>query len=700
MTSARRSALGALVLVAALIAGLLVPLLGSPQRAEAASAADWDAGYIIDDKIFYDSTSMSAAEVQRFLAARVTNCASGAVCLKDYGQATGHIAADNFCGGYQAAAYQTAAQIIDLVARSCGINQRVLLVILEKEQSLVTSRSPSAWSYSAATGQACPDTAPCDPRFSGFFYQVYYAARQYQLYKAYPTSYGYRAGRTNNILYHPFNPCGTKSVYIQNQATAALYIYTPYTPNEAALRNMYGTGDSCSSYGNRNFWRLFTDWFGDPRSYTVHEGIKPFWDARGGAAGVIGVPISFPMFVEQNGQGWYQRFAGGHIYSSFTGGTVFVPNGAILTEYGRHGGPLGAMGWPNGEQDCLPGGKCAQSFVGAVTTTTAAYGAHVVWGGFVAAWNQAGGLSGSFGAALNDMVYTQPAAGAGWVQNYETGVLVQSAHGFQLLPYGRSQAVWSTGGGGAGRLGWPTSAFVCDGAACHQTFTGGVVTETSTFGAFAVTGDQYAEWTARGGMAGLGAAYNAATASTANGGGTLQNFAAGIVAVSASGRHFVPYGSIQATWSAAQAERGSYGWPTSSSTCDAIACAQSFQGAVLSSSAWGVHATFGSLASAWTAAGGFTGYGAALNPIRFGAASGGAWSQHYMGGVLTQQVGESPVFTPYGPIIDTWYHYGAEHTWLGWPETSPVCDGAGSCVQQFQNGVARTDGRGVSFTRE
>lgn len=28
------------------------------------------------------------------------------------------------------------------------------------------------------------------------------------------------------------------------------------------MSNLYGTGDSCSAYGNRNFWRMYTDWFG------------------------------------------------------------------------------------------------------------------------------------------------------------------------------------------------------------------------------------------------------------------------------------------------------------------------------------------------------------------------------------------------------------------------------------------------------
>ncbi len=28
---------------------------------------------------------------------------------------------------------------------------------------------------------------------------------------------------------------------------------------------MYGTGDGCSAYGNRNFWRYYTDWFGSTK---------------------------------------------------------------------------------------------------------------------------------------------------------------------------------------------------------------------------------------------------------------------------------------------------------------------------------------------------------------------------------------------------------------------------------------------------
>jgi hypothetical protein len=68
----------------------------------------------------------------------------------------------------------------------------------------------------------------------------------------------------NQIRYDTEVACGSSPVLIRNLATAGLYNYTPYQPNAAALANLYGTGDSCSAYGNRNTWRIWTDWFGDP----------------------------------------------------------------------------------------------------------------------------------------------------------------------------------------------------------------------------------------------------------------------------------------------------------------------------------------------------------------------------------------------------------------------------------------------------
>lgn len=671
--------------------------------ASAASASDWDPGYIIDDSIFYSSDGMTAADVQSFLNSKLSSCRSGYTCLKDYGQSTDNRPADRYCAGYTASAWQTAAQIIDNVARSCGINQRVLLVMLEKEQSLVTDDWPTPRQYSAAMGQGCPDTAPCDPSTAGFFYQVYYAARQFQVYRLNPDSFGYRAQRWNSILYNPSTACGTRSVYIYNQATAGLYIYTPYTPNDAALNNLYGSGDGCSSYGNRNFWRLFTDWFGNPRTYTVHPGFVSYWNAHGGASGSMGSPTGYPVYLDANGQGWYQPFQNGVVYGSNWGGTAFVYNNVILAEYNRQGGPASGMGWPNGEQICGSGLRCSQSFLSATISTTASYGAHTIWGGLNEYWKSSGGTDGALGAALNDNAYLTAGSSPAWVQNFERGILVQSQYGTFLVPYGAQQDAWSRAGGGQSWLGWPTAAYRCSSAGCVQPFSGATLTSTSSYGVHLISGGFVAEWNRRGGFDVAGPALtdmNTVSAG-ANGAGWTQNFSAGVLAQSGVGYFLVPYGPAQALWSSAGGQSGSWGWPVSERACAASGCGQSFQnGAITESTTWGLHTVFGGLARAWTSGGGMSVYGAALNDIRYSAANGGGWVQHYGNGVLTQQPNAYPVFTPYGRILDVWYYYGAENTWLGWPTGAQNCT-AGSCTQQFQNGVARSDSSGaVAFSRQ
>jgi len=70
----------------------------------------------------------------------------------------------------------------------------------------------------------------------------------------------------NYIRWNPNSACGGSTVNIRNLSTVALYDYTPYQPNQAALNAGYGMGNNCSSYGNRNFYLYFVDWFGSTRS--------------------------------------------------------------------------------------------------------------------------------------------------------------------------------------------------------------------------------------------------------------------------------------------------------------------------------------------------------------------------------------------------------------------------------------------------
>ena len=272
-----RSAVLSAVALACLLTFVSVPapFPPSPALAPAADLSGFQAGNIVTDAVFYDSASMTAAEIQRFLNGRGADCRTatdGTKCLKDYRQTTTTRAADSFCARYAGAADESAAVIIAKVARACRINPRVLLVTLQKEQGLVTRTTPYASKYRIAMGYGCPDGAPCDSLYYGFFNQLYSAAKQFQRYTANPTNYKYRpglrtipyqvAGPTAAYFNYQNRDCGTSSVNILNQATANLYNYTPYQPNAAALAAGYGEGNRCSAYGNRNFWNYFTDWFG------------------------------------------------------------------------------------------------------------------------------------------------------------------------------------------------------------------------------------------------------------------------------------------------------------------------------------------------------------------------------------------------------------------------------------------------------
>jgi hypothetical protein len=234
----------------------------TPHRAEAANPNDFNPGYIISDQAFFNAGAMNASGIQSFLNSKGGNCASGSTCLSNYKQATNSIGATANCKAYSGSGSESAANIIAKVSAACGINPQVLLVMLQKEQGLVTATSPSALKYKIAMGYACPDTAACDQRYYGFHNQVYSAASQFKQYTRLPNRQ-YKIGNVA-IQYNPNAACGSSVVRIQNQATANLYNYTPYQPNAAAMANLGGSGDSCSAYGNRNFWRYFSDWFGSP----------------------------------------------------------------------------------------------------------------------------------------------------------------------------------------------------------------------------------------------------------------------------------------------------------------------------------------------------------------------------------------------------------------------------------------------------
>lgn len=243
---------------------LEVEEVSSPPRGPQIDLSDFRAGYLISDAVFYDYNSMDLAEIETFIREKNAGCQKNStVCLADYQEDTVDVEPSTRCRGYHGSAGESAAAIIYQTAQSCQINPQVLLVLLQKEQGLLTASgldlTPSR--YDIATGYGCPDGVNCDPQYFGFGTQVYYAAAQFQRYRQNPGQFQFRAGETNSIPFGPGGSCGAAPVFIENQATAALYNYTPYQPDQGVFQ---GTPGSCSSYGNANFFGIFKAWFGNP----------------------------------------------------------------------------------------------------------------------------------------------------------------------------------------------------------------------------------------------------------------------------------------------------------------------------------------------------------------------------------------------------------------------------------------------------
>ncbi len=307
----RYSSIAASLVFVAVFFGLAI--LNTPGSDATVKATDFKAGRIIDDEVFYNKNTMTVAEIQAFLDKYTPTCdvwgtktlgaaryhawgtAPASMKRADYAKWRREVGGDsryhdppyvcvnlyyenptthetNFDTNFEKKEDMlSAAEIIYQAAQKYNINPQVLLVMLKKESYAWGDDWPIKWGYNTIMGYGCPDTAPCDEKYYGFYNQMMMAAWQMNYYKDHIYSYGYFPYAYNNIYYSPTLSCGTKRVYLENIATTSLYIYTPYTPNDAALKNYPGTA-TCGSYGNRNFFMYFNEWFGT--TLTTHATIS------------------------------------------------------------------------------------------------------------------------------------------------------------------------------------------------------------------------------------------------------------------------------------------------------------------------------------------------------------------------------------------------------------------------------------------
>ncbi len=205
-------------------------------------AAEFDPSYLISDTEMVDYKSMDQKEIQAFLEKRTGTLAEYITVDKE-----GKV--------------MTASQAFFKIAQEWMINPKYLLVLVQKEQSLLNDSSPKQGQLDRATGYGCPDSGGCDDRWKGFYRQVNSAAAQTRYYQDNIREFNFQPGKTYTI--------DGQSVTIKSTATAGLYNYTPHI------------------HGNKLFWDLWNTYFskkwpdgsllrasGDSVAYLIENGEK------------------------------------------------------------------------------------------------------------------------------------------------------------------------------------------------------------------------------------------------------------------------------------------------------------------------------------------------------------------------------------------------------------------------------------------
>lgn len=151
----------------------------------------------------------------------------------------------NYVGPNVDGTIKSALEIIWDAAQKFSINPRFLLVLLQREQSLVEDDNPTQNQLDWAMGYAvCDDCSKLDSaiqKFKGFGKQIYFAAERIR--SSYLTDLETRGFTETGIGPGREALIDNTIVIPQNNATSVLYTYTPHL------------------HGNENFARIWSRWF-------------------------------------------------------------------------------------------------------------------------------------------------------------------------------------------------------------------------------------------------------------------------------------------------------------------------------------------------------------------------------------------------------------------------------------------------------
>jgi len=222
-----------------------------PTLSKAAIDPEFDPNNIISNSLLLDADSMTLEGIQNFLENQGSYLAYYSTentygDNKSAAEIIYEAATNNYnCDGVDLSDTPTENEKELKCSQIKTVNPKFLLVLLQKEQSLIQENNPTQRQLDWATGYGCPDGSSCNPYWEGFGKQVNSAALQFWWYMEYPQGYNYKMGTTYTFN-NPYGTIETKTITAtpQNKATAALYNYTPHVFN-----------------GNYNVYKLFKRYF-------------------------------------------------------------------------------------------------------------------------------------------------------------------------------------------------------------------------------------------------------------------------------------------------------------------------------------------------------------------------------------------------------------------------------------------------------
>ncbi|MBQ8991997.1 hypothetical protein IJ103_03415 [Candidatus Saccharibacteria bacterium] len=507
---------------------------------EAASTSGFRAGNIISDAVMTDYNSMTVADIQAFLKSK-NSCDQSAdvkavnairyenVNVTKHGITYNRRYYFNTTSGVTSGLYHvkdgkfvclanetinghSAAYHIWDAAQSFKINPKVLIVLLEKEQGLITDKWPYEVQYRAATGYGCPDSAACDSKYYGLEAQVGNAAYLFSKI-VYENKWNNYPVGNNYISYYPsnLNPnCGGSTVKVENRATGALYTYTPYQPNKASLAAGYGlSSDGCGAYGNRNFYLYFTDWFGNPRD---DSSINPLGVSQSLTADQVAIARKIVAVYNQlGGSSKFGQEKTGLEWNSKTGiywveyekGFVVGNNahgyyestGKIRNVWKSKGFESSNLGFPTSNIETnKKTGIYWQYFEGGAIVGNDKYGYYESSGKIRKVWQNQNFESGALGFPTSGIKTTKS---TGMIYQYYTGgaIVGNDAHGY-FESRGKIREVWQKFGFEFGALGFPTSNIETNKKTgiYWQYFEGGAIVGNDAHGYFESRGKIREAW--------------------------------------------------------------------------------------------------------------------------------------------------------------------------------------------------------------